>query len=347
MAWKVRFVRLVVLVPPLLAAHAGAQSPPPQPATGPGGYAYPHASVRTNGPYWATGHFPNRNYQYYIFEPAQPAPATAPVVLFLHGWLAYRPRTYMVWIEHIVKKGYIVVWVRYDAGLRLPATFADRALVTWRDALNLLATWQGHVQPERDAQGVIKTAIVGHSAGGYLSAILAALAAFPANGIPQPYAVVAIEPGGLGIIPGASFADIDPSTKMVIVVGDEDTVVCIATAVALWQETSQIPNQSRDFLLVQSDTWGSPAQIANHFFPTTTGVLDTAAVDARDFYVTFKLSVGALNCAFYGTDCQYALGHGANEQVDMGLWSDGRPVNPMLWVQDPQSLQATCTTLGG
>ncbi|MBI4589323.1 MAG: alpha/beta fold hydrolase [Candidatus Rokubacteria bacterium] len=315
-------------------------SPPAQPPTGPGGSNYSHTAIAINGPYWAEGHNRDNDYRYYIYEPAQPAPAAAPVVLFLHGWLAYTPITYMEWTNHIVRKGYIVVWVRYDAGLRPPWTFLDHAMVTWKDALQRLITWQGHVQPARDSQGNIQTAIVGHSAGGYLATLLAARAALPSNGLPQPHAVVPIEPGGFSAIPPENLAAIDPATKMVVVVGEEDTVVCTRTAVAIWNATPQLLD--RDFLLVQSDTRGSPAQIANHFFPTTTGKRDTAAVDARDFYVTFKLSVGALNCVFLGTDCQYAFGKGAPEQIDMGTWSDGIPVKPMIWVTDPHSLPTRC-----
>jgi pimeloyl-ACP methyl ester carboxylesterase len=320
-------------------------SPPPQPEIGPGGYDYPHASVKKNGPYWAKGHFLNNNYKYYIFEPANPAPEEAPIVLFLHGWLAYKPKAYLGWMEHIVKKGYVVVWVQYDAFLRPFKTLADNAMKTWKDAMNRLDT-SLHVRPEKDGMGQIKTAIIGHSMGGYLSAILAARAADPRNGMPRPYAIVAVEPGGLRWLPPEDFAEIEPDTKMVIVVGDEDMAVCKSTAVAIWEETWQIPDENRDFLLVKSDDWGSPAQISNHYFPCTDRLHDMPAVDARDFYVTYKLSVGALNCAFRDTDCEYALGNGSFEQVDMGQWSDGQPMNAMVWVEDPDELETTCKDPG-
>ncbi|OEU83153.1 MAG: hypothetical protein BA865_15915 [Desulfobacterales bacterium S5133MH4] len=320
-------------------------SPPPQPEIGPGGYDYPHASVKKNGPYWAKGHFLNNNYKYYIFVPAEPIPEIAPVVLFIHGWLAYKPKAYLGWMEHMVKKGYIVVWVQYDAFLSPFRNFADHAMETWKDALNRLDT-NFHVRPEKDLMGQIKTAIIGHSIGGSLSAILAARAADTRNGMPEPYAIVAVEPGGLRWLPNEDLGKIDPETKMVIVVGDEDKVVAKLTAVAIWKNTLQIPDKNRDFLLVQSDYHGSPEQIANHYFPNTNGYRDTAAVDARDFYVTFKLSVGALECAFRDTDCEYALGNGSFEQVDMGQWSDGQPMNAMVWVEDPNELEATCEDPG-
>ncbi len=347
MRHKLRYI-MNVLVTMLLfltpALSFSQPAPPSQPESGPGGYDYPHASVTKYGPFWAKDHFRDDNYKYYIFEPSGPAPEVAPVVLFIHGWLAYRPQTYMGWMEHIVKKGYILVWVQYDSFLNRFRTFADHAMETWKDALRFLDTywWKWQVTPERNEMGKIKTAIIGHSMGGFMSAILAVRAADTWNGIPRPYVIVAVEPGGLGWIPLENFREIDPETKLVIVVGDEDDVVCKSTAVTIWANTLHIPDENRDFLLFQSDDRGVPAQISNHYFPTTTGLWDTAAVDARDFYITYKLSVGALNCAFYGTDCEYALGNGSFKQVYMGEWSNSYQVRPMIWVEDPLGLETTC-----
>jgi pimeloyl-ACP methyl ester carboxylesterase len=334
-----------ILVAFLFATSLAAQSPPLQPDTGPGGADYLHGAVDKNGPYWAAGHLFDRNFRYYTYEPDRPKPSTAPVVLFLHGWLAYNPAVYEAWIQHIVRMGYVVVWVQYDSGLRPPWVFADNAMVAWRDALGRLdrdRLWDRHVRPEVDSTGRFKTAMVGHSAGGFLSAILAARAADPANKIPRPQAVVAVEPGGLGIIPDADFSTIDPATKMTIIVGEEDTIVCQSTAVQLWSSTPQILAENRDFLLVHSDYEGSPAQVANHYFPSSIKFGDTADVDARDYFVTYKLSVGTLNCAFRGTDCEFALGNGSNEQLDMGEWSNGVVVKPMAWIADPATLDTPC-----
>ncbi|MBW2306515.1 MAG: hypothetical protein JRG73_06200 [Deltaproteobacteria bacterium] len=348
MRHKLRYI-MPMLVPLLVFLNPtlsfSQPSPPSQPESGPGGYDYLHATVTGYGPYWAEDHFQENSYEYFIFEPADPTPAAAPVVLFIHGWLAYRPEAYLEWIEHIVKKGYTVVWIRYDSSVVGFRIFADHAMETWKDALNRLdKNWlEPHVRPEKNELGEIKTAIIGHSMGGFLSTILAARAADIRNGMPRPYAIVAVEPGGLGWIPKENLDQIDPATKLVIVVGDQDTVVCKWTAVVIWKHTRQIPDENRVLLLVQSDDRGSPAQISNHYFPNTNGFRDTAAVDARDFYITYKLSVGALNCSFHGTDCEYALGNGSSEQVFMGEWSDGRQVRPMIRVEDPRRLETTCT----
>ena len=177
--------------------------------------------------------------------------------------------------------------------------------------------------------------------------IVAARASFRKSlEIPVPFAVVAIEPGGLGVFASGPFKRMDPDTKIIIVVGDEDDVLCKSSALRLWRETDHIPDANREFLLVVSDYHGQPEQIANHFFPGTGGYMDTSAVDARDFYITFKLSVAAFNCAFIGTDCEYSFSNGSDEQVYMGEWSDGQQVAPIIWVEDSESLETTCESPG-
>ncbi len=341
-----RFAFLWVALLLLLPSRGGSAppSPPRQPQTGPGGSTYAHAAVTENGPYYAAGHSGQEDYLYYLYEPSQPLPPEAPVVLFLHGFNALEPRSYGAWIDHLVKKGYTVVWVRYQASnLTFPWFFANHALAAWKDALERLDTEPAHVRPERDYKGLYQTAFVGHSAGAYLAANLAAMAANETNGIPEPYAVVAVEPGGLDIIPKGPLSRMDDDTKFIVVVGNHDDVVCKSTAVFLWNAVASVPPVNRDFLLVRSDNHGSPEMIAHHYFPATLGFTSEAeGLDALDFFVTFKLSVGALRCAWKGVDCEYAVGKGSPEQIFMGEWSDGQPVKPMEWIEDPNRLETVC-----
>ena len=262
------------------------------------------------------------------------------MVLFLHAWQATNPNEYPNWISHMVRKGYVVVWVQYQAGLAAVWNYPKHAEAAWKDALKRLQYnyAEAHVRPEIARSGDLKTAFVGHSAGAYIAAIIAAKIGRTGDG-PVPSAVVSIEPGRRGLIPTTeNFATIDPATKFVMVVGDVDDVVCTSTATFVWNSMIQIPDENKDYLLVRSDTRGYPAQLGNHFFPNNTGTYDTAAVDARDYYVSYKLSVAALNCALKGTDCEYALGNGDPRQLDMGKWSDGVAVKPLGWIANPDSL---------
>ncbi len=327
-------------------SYADPPTPPLQPEYGPGGNDYLHDNVKTSGPYWADGYEGDENYQYYISEPAEPTPRTAPVVLFLHGWQANSPNIYNSWIYHIGRNGYTVVWVRYQNPLSFPWRYIKHIITAWEDALKKLKRDPGRVRPQRGPDNRILTAYVGHSIGAYLGAIIAAKANEMRSRYPNPLALVLIEPGGQDAVPTrARFSDIPTDTKVVILSGEDDEVVCTSTAAHIWDHIPQIPDENKDFLLAQTDRTGVPEQIANHFFPTSKEKWDTAAIDCRDYYITYKLSVGALNCAIYGEDCQYALGGGAFDQVYNGLWSNGTPVKPLLWIENPDELEVNCSNI--
>ena len=65
---------------------------------------------------------------YWLFEPTEPRPETAPVVVFIHGWLAVNPGVYGAWIEHLCRSGKVVIYPRYqgDSWTR-PAEFLPNA----------------------------------------------------------------------------------------------------------------------------------------------------------------------------------------------------------------------------
>src|SRR5437879_2234893 len=84
-----------------------ASEPKEEPARGIEGYAYPHRAV--NRREFGTG-----GQSYWLFEPAEPKPELAPVVVFVHGWLAVNPGAYGAWIDHLARSGRIVIFPRYQ-----------------------------------------------------------------------------------------------------------------------------------------------------------------------------------------------------------------------------------------
>jgi hypothetical protein len=319
-----------------------------QPATGPGGSAFLYGSVTVNGPYWANNRYTNNNVEYYIYEPATPTPTKAPVILFLHGYAAFAAADYQGWIYQMVQKGFIVVWAAYQNNLT--STFADypaNAEAAWTDALYRLQnyTWEPHVRPYM-VNGVPQTLIVGHSFGGWITGWLAGEASTAVPSFPVPLALVMIEPASLGLLPPINFAGISPATKMVIVSSDQDNVACSADGVNIFESTTQVPAAQKNYLFFNSDLTGTPNQVGNHYYPNTYGYKDTAAVDNRDYYVTYKLSVAAAECVINGSSCNVFLGNGNAAQLTMGTWTNGTPINPMSYYADPTTLPAIpgCST---
>lgn len=257
MGRRARWVALLLVV---TGAAFAAPAPPLQPASGPGGAEYVHRDVV------ATSHGAGAT-QYWLFEPAAPAPKAAPVVVFLHGWGAVSPDPYRAWIDHIVRRGNIVIYPRYQADLRTPAAeFTPNALAAVADALGFL-----RADPLRLTADTKRFALVGHSMGGVLCANLAARAA--RSGLPVVRAFMSVQPGKTrnlarrAAIVLDDLAEIPAATLILTVAGDRDRLARDTDAKRIYFETVRVPPQNKNFVLVPSDAYGSPALEAHHFSP--------------------------------------------------------------------------------
>ncbi len=121
-------------------------APPPQPATGPGGAEYAYAeAVATRFGELPTG--------FWLYEPASPSggiPAPTgplPLVLVLPGWGDPQPLQLEAWIEHLVRRGAVVLFPNYQlAGQPIPeAAGPDLASA---DTLVLVAASEDDEYPE-------------------------------------------------------------------------------------------------------------------------------------------------------------------------------------------------------
>jgi acetyl esterase/lipase len=328
---------LCALLVGIAVPHARAQAPhpPAQPASGPGGADYAHAhviarEVQRGGQGW------------WLFTPAAPKPATAPVVVFCHGWSALDPKIYRAWIDHVVRRGNIVIWPNYQASLLTPGgDFLPNAIAGIRAALADLQRGGARIRPDLD-----RVAIIGHSAGGVLSAQIAAAAA--GNGLPVFRAVMPVEPGDGSqdgrkrvSVPHTDLSPMPAPTKLLVVVGADDHRAYESLGLSFYADTVHVAPANKNVIELESDAHGSPALIANHSAPG--GQVDArrrrrhaliadfqnaSVVDALDWYGTWKLFDALSDCAFYGRECATALG-GGPAQTYMGAWSDGVPVKPM------------------
>ena len=289
-------------------------SPPRQPLCGPGGSDYRHEEVSTT--IYGEG-----GTQYWLNLPATPTPAEAPLIVFGHGWAAMDPFSYQPWIDHIVKRGNIVVFPRYQADLATPSEeMTPNAFAAVKDAIERLQG-EGPIEPDLE-----RFAAVGHSMGGVISADMAALAA--TEGLPPLRAVMIMEPGASPSYPMADLSQVPADTLMLTVVGAEDDFAGEWWAKPIFAGMSGIPEDNRDYVTVRSDHHGRPKLRANHLAPVC------MVPDALDFYGFWKLFDALSDAAFYGTHREYALGD-TPEQRFMGIWSDGTPVCELSVTDDP------------
>jgi acetyl esterase/lipase len=358
-------IRIFALVFPLViiasvCAYAAEPTPPDQPFKGPGGRDYLHAAV-SKARLGAGGE------SFWLYTPDEPRPSSAPVVVLLHGWGGMDPVSYGGWIEHLVRRGNIVIYPRYQADLTTPPTeMTGNALDAINSALAVLQ--EGEVKPQRE-----HIALIGHSLGGVIAANLACEAA--SGWMPLPKAVMVVAPGDsknsniahafdIGAqVPGImrDYGEIPQETLLLCVVCAEDFLAGSSAARNIFYGARNVPRKNKDFVTVKSDRHGSPQLVASHFAPlapdedyreekrarlrdrlrdrlgkrlAVAEVMEAAPVNALDFFGFWKLADALCACAFRGELADYALG-GSYDQKSMGLWSDGIPVEPLEVTDSP------------
>lgn len=310
---------------------------PAQPLRGPGGSeASSHAIVRLKIADGAQGGW--------LFLPAKPSPASAPVVIFCHGWNAILPRGYQAWINHLVMRGNIVLWPNYQRGFLTPTRQAlPNAIVGVKAGIHLLQSGKYGVQPD-----LTRVAVVGHSAGGMVAAGIAAEA--EAEGLPKMKAVMPVEPGdsqrgGMASVPLADLSRLPADTLMIILVGQEDTSVGTHDGERILHESTLVPASNKALFMLHSDDHGSPALVANHYSPSAVlnpdgsfarepvkpalsrNTTDIGVVDTLDYFGTWRLLDQLLDAAF-ATPENYRIFEDP-AILNMGAWSDGVPVKPL------------------
>jgi pimeloyl-ACP methyl ester carboxylesterase len=289
---------------------------PEQPASGPGSREYRFASIHSD----RIGRLP---IGVTVFQPDGIDEATRddlPVVVFLHGFTAIQPQRYGGWIEHLVKRGAVVIYPDYqDAGIFAgdQDRYADDMFTGIASGLDALGLTPARVH------------VVGHSLGAVLTMVYGTLA--PERGLPSASSLTMVTPGGcrncgnaLGFgVPVRLDRRLPEDTLISIVVGEDDDLVGSSDALALSRMVTNIPPDRRRFVMVRSDDHGRPPLVADHLFPQTAGA--GGEEDALDWYGLWRPFDAIVSCAEVDQDCDTAVGT-SGAALAMGSWSDGTPV---------------------
>jgi acetyl esterase/lipase len=255
------------------AMPAVAATPPGQPKSGPGGADYVAEEVRKR----AVG---RASAATFVFHVAAPAAEPRPVIVFLHAWGAANPQVYGGWIEHLARKGYLVLYPRFqEVGRTRPADATANAASLVKEALAELAS-DAEARPDLN-----RVALIGHTAGSPIAANLAALA--KTEGLPVPKLVFWVMPGGIASDPksrGVQLTDlsqIDPATVLVTMIGDREFRAADAAAKRLLREASEVPPTRKIFMRALSD---------DHGFPTLSATLASPG-SSRDAFDGTKIRI--------------------------------------------------------
>lgn len=245
----------------LVPLGAEAAAPPSQPSKGPGSPLDPTGEVVKR----AVGRASSVTFAYHLAsEPKEPRT----VVVFLHAWGAVNPLVYGGWIEHLARRGHLVLFPSFQTvGRTRPVDAPARAAELIKNALAALAS---DPQAKPDPSRLI---YLGHTAGGPLGMNLAANA--KALGLPAPKLVYMAMPGGAakdeksrGLQLG-DLSAIPPETAIVAIVGDREFQAAERTARRIFREAAQVPANRKLFIRAFSDDHGFPALSATLASPAS------------------------------------------------------------------------------
>ena len=261
------------------------------------------------------------------------------------------PRGYGAWIQHIVRKGHIVVYPRYqyEDTFRTPgdvmlAGASEAVQAAWTQVNN-----EGPVAPLPD-----RIVYMGHSMGGLLSAKIAANG--EVLGLPPAGALLLVQPGGHETVPVGDLHAVPEDAVVVIMTGDEDTIAGEGAASEIRTALAGSADRRVEWIRMRSERRSRPDLIADHFAPL--GAADdfppnpiiggdteipggwlqdrlrecrqnNYEINALEYFGFWKIGDALLDATFRGENLEFGYGD-TDAQRFMGTLSDGTPVIPLL-----------------
>jgi len=316
-------VASVLMVAAVPSAHAASPRQPGQPATG---FGSSQGYIATGATRYETGSGSAGTRVWWYVPNRLRNGSSAPVVVFLHGFMLLAPEIYKGHIDHLTRQGYIVIFPQFNKGGLI-------GLLTDTDQNQMLARAISATNVALDRLGTkadrSQVHLYGHSLGGLMGASWLARGGAPIRSAtlanPSLDAGAAIPSFVRSLV---RITPIDIATtarahtvRTIILTGDRDTIAKPAESLTLAGLLSAAP--SKVVYQASSDATGSPEIKADHMAPIQddgwlpgflaelfggTGEQDT--LDWRVYYA-------ALDANLAGQ---------ATLTFDMGTWSNGVPV---------------------
>lgn len=316
-------VLLSLAAPATITLRAAYQGPVPAPSDafgGPGSYVV------------ITETFPSPDWPGHVVTVLRPDGAVGPrpTWFFAHGFGGTDPALYGELLTHLASHGEVVVFSPYPTELL-------------RVSDNYTTMYDGFTAAAARYPGVIDTTRVGfagHSYGGGAVPAIALRAirerGWGANGV----ALLMLAPWYTYFVSDADLAAFQPGTQAVVETYEDDTMNDHRMAIDIFNHLG-VAAADKDFLRLRSDRIDGYNYTASHLVPTgANNPRNGSAFDALDAWGVLRIAQ-ALGASAWTNDPAaraIALGHGAAEQVQMGVTAGGRALRPMVETSAPVPL---------
>lgn len=344
---KIKSAALLTIFIVATAVSLFAKQPnrgPVQPAVGPGGSTYLHSSFY----HWGKG---TRHEKYDVFEPANPSVKSSGLVIMIHDRMYPDPKFYMGHIRHLCRRGWVVVFPRYQGTDQLEKHYMFNIIRSVKDFL-LQEFSQQRIDIDRE-----KVAIIGGGCGAVLAVNVAASADY--FGLPVPKAVMSIMPEA-GYFKLLDLTGISRNARMIVVSGDRIEAAGAKLSTDIFYNANRINSKNKLHVYVSSDYFGQPPLIADRLsilspeedlyeryivenrntFLIAYKDREIAKytrndwIDSFDWFVTFRLFDLLLELTFdKNTDLTFIKKN--NEVKKMGYWSNGRSLKSLIITDRP------------
>jgi len=273
-----------------------------------------------NGPFAVTGEkFASPLYDrenVHVFRPAG-ATAPSPVIFFAPGFANNDPVEYKPLINHIVSRGYALVYAPFQivsGDITLHKKRYDTIFAGFEEAVSRYGS----------SFDLTRVGYAGHSYGG------SALLNLSFRGLERGWGkdglfLFVMAPWYYYEMSLSQFVNFPQHAKVIVQVYEQDGVCDHRVGKEIFERIN-LPASEKDFvMLLREERLGYKLE-ADHGTPSGGGQ------DAHDFYGVYRLLDALADYAFAGKQeaKQIALGGGSAEQRFMGSWPDGRPVRELF-----------------
>jgi uncharacterized protein (TIGR03437 family) len=252
----------------------------------------------------------------HVFRPARAATRT-PVIFFAPGYGNYDPDGYEPLINHIVSRGYALVYAPFQV-ISGDITLHRRRYDT------IFAGFEEAVKRYGSSFDLSRAGYAGHSYGG------AAILSMSLRGLERGWGrdglfIFALAPWYFYEVSVAQFVNFPAHAKVVVQTYERDGICDHRIAKELFERINLPASEKEIVMLMHEERLGYSLD-AGHGTPSGNGA------DAHDFYGIYRLFDALADYAFTGNQAGklIALGNGSAEQRFMGSWPDGKPVRELV-----------------
>jgi uncharacterized protein (TIGR03437 family) len=253
----------------------------------------------------------------HVFRPNE-ASAPVPVLFFAPGFGNNDPASYRPLINHLVSRGYAVVFSPFQIIAPGESIYSRRYDTIW-------AGYEEAVRRYGQSFDLTRVGFIGHSFGGGASFAMMQRGAVGRGWGRNGLCLFVMAPWYVYEITTKQLVDFPAHAKLIVQVYEADEVCDHRIAKEVF-ERANLPASEKEFVLLRSDAWNNVELNASHGTPSG------QTPNGLDYYGIWRLLDALADYAFTGNlqGKQLALGKDSAQQRFMGQWPDGKPVKELL-----------------